>query len=151
MRFVTELTNGVETQINLSGGNTSTSGISYAQPIEGVKDLLQATRLEIGLHIFAASFQNASGDLTARLLIETSMQNTDATSSLWEPVFMGTGNESGIDLKVAMADNVPILTTWTVSQDFGRYFRWRIHVDGVASGDAVLATVIFKVTLLGHG
>jgi hypothetical protein len=148
MRFVVELSDGVTSKVGLTGPAGAGSGTtSFSQALTQVKDLLQATKVDVGVQFYAVT-TNASTDATGpRLYIESSMQNEDASNALWEPVHMG--DDGYLNLRPVSAGTLPAQMTWTVMQDFGRYLRWRIEIPEAAT--AVTLTLIFKVTLLGHG
>lgn len=143
MRFVVELTDGVTTQLNLEG--VAASPVSVVQPIAQVKDILQATAIDIGVHFYTSSLANNTGSATARLFLESSMQNEDASDALWEPV----SDSSGLDFAEVMPDGVPQQFVFSAHEDLGRYLRWRIEIEA-ASPEITLST-IFKITVLGHG
>ena len=127
------------------GAGASTT--SFTQALTQVKDLLQATKIDVGLHFFAVTTENATEAKGPKLYIESSMQNEDASNALWEPVHMG--EDGYLNLWSVSDGTLPSQTTWTVQQDFGRYLRWRIEIPEHSS--AIKLTLIFKITLLGHG
>ncbi len=112
-----------------------------------MKDILQATGVEVGIHFFSVQLANKVSTPTARLYLETSIQSEDASNGLWEKV----GDPAGVDLSTVMPDGVPTRTIGSITSDLGRYLRWRIVLEGTGAGTALTLSTIFKITLLGHG
>ena len=148
MRFVVELTDGVSSQVGLSGLAGGGSGpTSFTQALTQVKDILQATSFEVGVHLYSVTTNASTLALGPLLYLETSMQNEDSANALWQPVAVGAG--SSLNLYTLSQGTVPMQTIWTVDADFGRYLRWRIEIPGNTT--AITLTAIFKISLLGHG
>jgi len=143
MRFEIKLTDGVSTQMNLQA--TAGTAYSHPQPIEQVKDILQANGVDVGVHFYSVSVTNSTTTEKARLYLETSMQNTDATDKLWEVV----GEPDGFDLKAIQDLTPPLLQIGSITADLGRYLRWRIAFD--AATPPISASVIFEITARGRG
>lgn len=143
MRFEIKLTDGVTSQMNLTA--EAAKAYSHPQPIEQVKDILQANGVDVGVHFYSVSVTNSTTTEKAKLYLETSMQNTDATDALWEVV----GESDGFDLKAIQDLTPPLQQIGSITADLGRYFRWRIAFD--AATPPISASVIFEITVLGRG
>lgn len=144
MRFVVELTDGVTTKVGLVGSTTKAT--SFAQSIGQVKDILQANGLDIGVTFYGVTMaNNVPGTSTARLYFESSMQNEDASNSMWEAI----GDSGGLDLSEAIDKTFPCQFVMSSVDDIGRYLRWRLEIEEATP--AITLTVIFKVTVLGRG
>lgn len=145
MRFVVELTDGVTSKVSLTG--TTSSATTFSQALTQVKDLLQATKIDVGLQVLSATTNAPSDALSPKFYIESSMQSDDESNALWEPVYMGV--DGYVNLRQLSQGTLPMQMTWSVTQDFGRYLRWRIEIPQDTT--AITLSLIFKVTLLGHG
>jgi hypothetical protein len=144
MRFVVELTDGVTTQLGMTG--TQAAATSFPQPLTQVKDILQANGIDVGVHVYSVTLANNTGGVTAKLYLETSMQNEDATDALWVRI----GDASGIDFASALSSGKPKQFVFSITEDIGRYLRWRIALDASGAGSALNLSTIFKITVLGH-
>jgi hypothetical protein len=129
MRFVVELTDGVTSQVGLSG--VQSSDTSFTQGLTQVKDILQANGIDVGMHFFTIQLANRSGMATAKLFLETSMQNEDANPDLWEVV----GDPNGLDLYSVSPAGTPKQLLFSITEDLGRYLRWRIVLQASGAGD----------------
>ena len=145
MRFVVELTDGVTSQVGLTG--ESMTDTSFTQGLTQVKDILQANGIDVGIHFFTIQLANRTGSATAKLFLETSMQNEDANPDLWEVV----GDPNGLDLYSVSPAGTPKQLVFSITEDLGRYLRWRIVLQASGAGDALTLNTIFKVTVLGRG
>ncbi len=112
-----------------------------------MKDILQANGIDVGFHFFSVQLANKVSTPTARLYLETSMQNEDASNNLWEVV----GDPNGFDLSSVMPDGRPTQMVGSITEDLGRYLRWRIVLEGTGAGTALTLSTIFKITVLGRG
>lgn len=146
MRFVSELTDGVTNQVGLTGSGSSSAATSFPQPLNQVKDILQANGIDVGLTFYSVALENNTSTASARLYLETSMQNESATNSLWTPI----GDAAGMDL-ANEETGLPKQHMMSITEEIGRYLRWRIEIDGITSGPAITLTTIFKITVLGRG
>lgn len=148
MRFVVELTDGVTTRAGLIGpAGAGSSTTSVKQALNSVKDLLQATAVDVGFQLYAVTTNAPTDAKSPRLYVECSMQNEDDSDSLWELAYVG--DDGYVNLRQVSQGTLPMAMSWTVSKNFARYFRWRIEIPEDTT--AITLTAIFKITLLGHG
>ena len=145
MRFVVELTDGVTSQVGLTG--ESMTDTSFTQGLTQVKDILQANGIDVGIHFFTIQLANRSAMATAKIFLETSMQNEDANPDLWEVV----GDPNGLDLHSVSPAGTPKQLVFSITDDLGRYLRWRIVLQASGAGSALTLNTIFKITVLGRG
>ena len=147
MRFVVELSDGVTSKVGLSGPVGAGGGAnSIAQPLTQVKDLLQATKLDVGIVVYALT-TNGIMAKPPKLYLESSLQNEDEFGALWSPIKLDSGDF--INLFEASGYPQPAQLLTTADQGLGRYVRWRIEIP--ENTTAITLTLIFKITLLGHG
>jgi hypothetical protein len=107
---------------------------------------LQATKLDVGFVVYALT-TNGTMAKPPKLYLESSLQNEDEFGGLWSPIKLDSGDF--INLFEASGYPQPAQLLTTVDQGFGRYVRWRIEIPENAT--AITLTLIFKITLLGHG